>query len=85
MVVVVEAFLIAGRLGARLVCLRERVRRRISALVLLLLLLLLRWWWRCLGLMLLVNDARGSRVQMLGRRRTLLLVLRMVLHREKTH
>lgn len=78
-IVVVEAVLVAGSLAAGLVCLRKRVLRRVRALVLL-------RRWVCLGLMLLVNDTRGSRVlQVLGRRRTLLLVLRMMLHREKTH
>jgi hypothetical protein len=69
-VVIVEVVLIAGRLTTGLVTLRERMRRRVRALVLLL-------WRRVrLRVMLLVNYTRGSRVlQMLGRRMTLLLVL----------
>lgn len=79
MVVVAEVVLAVGSLGARLVCLRERVCRRVRALVLL-------RWRVSLGVMLLVNYTRGSRVlQVLGRRLTLLLVLRVMLHREKTH
>jgi hypothetical protein len=56
----------------------------------------MRWWIRALVLLLrrlvslrvvlLVNYTRGSRVlQVLGRRVTLLLVLWVMLHREKTH
>ncbi len=54
--------------------------RRVRALVLLRRRVSLR-------VMLLVNYTRGSRVllQVLGRRLTLLLVLRVMLHREKTH
>jgi hypothetical protein len=48
--------------------------------------MLLLWWLVRLSVMLLVNYTRGSRVlQVLGRRMTLLLVLWMMLHREKTH
>lgn len=80
MVVVAEVVLAVGSLGARLVCLGKRMCRRVRALVLL---------RRRVSLlvMLLVNYTRGSRVllQVLGRRLTLLLVLRVMLHREKTH
>jgi hypothetical protein len=75
-VVVVEVVLGAGGLGAGLVALGQRMRRRIGAVVLLgrgrLLL--------CLRVMLLVNNTRGSRVveMLLGRRRTLLLVVGMM-------
>jgi uncharacterized integral membrane protein len=83
-VVVAKVVLRAGGLGARLVTLGQRMRGRIGAVVLLgrgrlllglrvMLLLLL------LLLLLLVNDTRGSRVEvLLGRRRTLLLVVGMM-------
>jgi hypothetical protein len=80
MVVVVEVVLIVRRLSTGLVPLREGMRRRVRAWVLLL------WRLVSLSVMLLVNYTRGSRVlQVLGRRMTLLLVLWMMLHREKTH
>lgn len=56
MIVIVEVVLVAGRLTTGLVTLRERMRRRVRALV-----LLLRRWMR-LRVMLLVNYTRGSRV-----------------------
>src|SRR6478735_8445231 len=80
MVVVVEVVLIARRLSTGLVPLGKGMRGRVRAWMLLL--------WRLvrLSVMLLVNYTRGSRVlQVLGRRMTLLLVLWMMLHREKTH
>lgn len=81
MVVVVEVVLIARRLSTGLVPLRKGMRGRVRAWMLLLL-----WWLVRLSVMLLVNYTRGSRVlQVLGRRMTLLLVLWMMLHREKTH
>lgn len=77
-IVVVEVVLRARVLVPRLVALGKRVCRGVRALVLA---------GRRLRLMvLLVHDTRGSRVmKMLGRRRTLLLVVGMMLHREKTH
>lgn len=56
MIVIVEVVLVARRLTTGLVTLRERMRRRVRALV-----LLLRRWMR-LRVMLLVNYTRGSRV-----------------------
>lgn len=79
MVVVVEAVLGVCALVAGLVGLRERVVRMIRALM-------LRRRWVSLGVMLLVDDTRRSRVvKVLGRLVTLLLVVGMMLHREKTH
>jgi hypothetical protein len=72
-IVVVQTVLRASSLVAGLlITLRKRVRRRVRALVL---------GRRRVGLrvMLLVNDTRGSRVvQVLGSRRTLLLVVGMM-------
>ena len=90
MAVVAQVFLRASGLASRLICLREGMCRRVWALV-----VLLRRWWqlvvllmsaRMLGLrVLLVDNARRPRVlQMLGRRRALLLA-GMMLHRGKSH
>lgn len=80
MVVVVQGFGRAGRLAAGLVRLRERVLRRVCALVMLRRLVL-----RVL-LVMLVNDAGRARVlELLRRLMTLLLVVGLMLHMEKTH
>lgn len=62
---------------ACLVLLRIRVRARVLLLRLLL--------GRGLAVMLLVNNARGSRVLQMGGDRTLLLVVGVVLHRGDNH
>lgn len=79
MVVVVETVLGVCALVAGLVGLRERVVRMIRALM-------LRRRWVSLCVVLLVDDTRRSRVvKVLRRLVTLLLVVGMMLHREKTH
>ena len=87
-------------MAARLVGLREGVRGRIRALVVLRLLRLVLLLMMLLLLLVrmlllrrvslrvgqLVDDARRSRmVKVLRRRRTLLLVVGMMLHRDKMH
>lgn len=80
-VVVVQGFGRAGRLAAGLVRLRERVLRRVCALVMLRRRLVLR-----VLLVMLVDDAGRARVlELLRRRVTLLLVVGLMLHMEKWH
>jgi hypothetical protein len=82
MVVVVDVVLRRGRLASGLVRL-QRMARRVRAL--LLALLRLRWWRVSLAVMVLVNDARGTRVMQVLRRLLTLLVVNLGLHRGKTH
>lgn len=90
--VVAQAVLGAGALAAWLVGLGERVRGRVGALVVLMrrleglrLMLVLRRV--SLRVVLLVDDAGRARVVkvLLRRRRTLLLMVGMMLHRDKMH
>jgi hypothetical protein len=79
-VVVVQSLWRAGRLVAGLVRLRESVLRRVCALV------MLRRRVLRMRVVLLVNNAWGTRMlKRLRRRVTLLLVVGLMLHRENTH